>query len=45
LVAWVPPAFRAAASLGIEVNPEECIWWLDQRDTELAQLLRRRGLL
>jgi hypothetical protein len=25
LVAWVPPELRAAASLGIEVNPEECI--------------------
>jgi hypothetical protein len=45
LVAWVPPEFQATASLGIEVNPEECIWWLDGRATELARLLRRRGLL
>jgi hypothetical protein len=45
LVAWVPPGLRAAASLGIEVNPEECIWWLDERNTELVELLRGRGLL
>jgi hypothetical protein len=45
LVAWIPPEFQAMASLGIEVNPEECLWWIDGRATELAELLHYRGLL
>lgn len=29
LLSWIPPAFVELVSLGIEVNPEECIWWID----------------
>jgi hypothetical protein len=53
LVAWVPPAFVEIARRGIEVNPEQCIAWLDDTDCDirhpvvrphslLARLLRRR---
>jgi hypothetical protein len=44
LVSWVPPCFVELVGGGIAVNPEECLWWLDERDTELARLLRSRGL-
>jgi hypothetical protein len=30
IVAWVPPSLVRFAAAGIEVNPEECIAWLDQ---------------
>jgi len=45
LVSWVPPSFVELVERGIEVNPEECIWWLGHRDTELDTLLRQRGML
>ena len=32
LVAWVPPDLVACVSAGIEVNPEQCIAWLDDSD-------------
>jgi hypothetical protein len=45
LVAWVPPDFTALASGGIEVNPEQCIQWLDTIDDAFTQSLVRLGLL
>jgi hypothetical protein len=38
LVAWVPATFEADAAAGIDVNPEECIQWLD------AALAERLGI-
>lgn len=43
LVAWVPRALVQVAQAGIEVNPEECIRWLEHTDTALAARLRERG--
>jgi hypothetical protein len=45
VVYWVPPVLIACANAGIEVNPEECIAWLDNADVaardEVRQSLRR----
>ena len=30
LVSWVPPRLIEAAQMGIDVNPENCIQWIDQ---------------
>jgi hypothetical protein len=30
LISWVPPGLIVAAQMGIDVNPENCIRWLDQ---------------
>jgi hypothetical protein len=40
LVAWVPPAFLEHAHRGIQVNPEECIAWLDTTSVWLNRALR-----
>lgn len=45
LISWVPPAFVAAAVRGIEVNPEECIKWLDVVDHPIVRALRRRAVI
>ena len=45
LVAWVPPDFIALASGGIDVNPEQCILWLDTMDDAFVRSLRRLGFL
>jgi hypothetical protein len=45
LVAWVPPDFIPQASGGVDVNPEECILWLDTLDDAFVRSLRRLGLL
>jgi hypothetical protein len=39
LIAWVPPAFLEAASRGIDVNPEQCIMWIEDSGTALAEHL------
>lgn len=39
LVAWVPPVFVELVGRGIEVNPEQCIRWLDDTDCELRKRL------
>jgi hypothetical protein len=41
LLSWVPPAFVDRAQRGIDVNPEECILWLNDCDVVVRQLLRR----
>jgi hypothetical protein len=45
LVAWVPPDFIALASGGIDVNPEQCILWLDTLDDAFVRSLRGLGFL
>ncbi len=42
VVSWVPPNFVDSVTRGIEVNPEGCIWWADEKTTFLADLLRER---
>jgi hypothetical protein len=37
LISWVPPQLVDHANLGVEINPEQCIAWLDDR--QLARLL------
>ena len=32
LVSWVPPEWTLRAGAGIDVNPEQCIQWLDDFD-------------
>lgn len=44
LVSWVAPYLVECVSRGINVNPEECIWWVNERNTELSVELRKRGL-
>jgi hypothetical protein len=39
LVAWIPSPFVSLAARGIDVNPEQCIAWLDQTKTALAMSL------
>jgi hypothetical protein len=43
LVSYVPPVFLDACAAGIEVNPEECIVWLEDADVALRDLLRRHA--
>jgi hypothetical protein len=45
LVAWIPPAFIELVAGGISVNPEECIWWVDESRTALSKLLQACGML
>jgi hypothetical protein len=40
----VPPALVPSAARGIDVNPEQCILWLDHALVPLAYELRRTGL-
>lgn len=47
LVSWVPPSFVESVSDGVEANPEQCIWWLDEGNTvlwlgERSTILARR---
>jgi hypothetical protein len=39
LVAWVPPGLVELAQRGIEVNPEECIRWLEDASCDLRRRL------
>jgi hypothetical protein len=45
LLAWIPPAFIELVAGGISVNPEECIWWVDESQTALSNLLDGSGIL
>jgi hypothetical protein len=45
LVSWVPPYFIECVNAGIEVNPEQCIGWADEMDTEFTRMARSLGLL
>lgn len=39
LLAWVPEALVSRVAAGVEVNPEECIRWLDDTPVELRRVL------
>lgn len=43
LVSWVPPVSVSTAEAGVLVNPERCLWWVDEEKGGLATLLRSRG--
>lgn len=45
VVCWVPPSLLEVAEAGIDVNPEECIVWLSDRDTMFTRALQETGLL
>ncbi|MFP2924835.1 hypothetical protein ACLESO_06385 [Pyxidicoccus sp. 3LG] len=40
LVAWIPPVLVDLVAEGIEMNPEECIRWLEDTDTALFRFVR-----
>jgi hypothetical protein len=44
LVSWVAPCFIESVSRGIYVNPEECIWWMDEKQTEFSAMLKEVDL-
>ena len=41
VIAWVPPELVACAHAGIEVNPEECIAWLETTDVGARDEVQR----
>jgi hypothetical protein len=43
LIAYAPRVFLDRCSAGIEVNPEECIKWIDDADVAFRDLLRRHA--
>ena len=43
LISYVPEIFVQAASVGIDVNPEACIVWLYDSDTEINARLRKEA--
>ncbi len=45
LVSWIPESFIEIADDGIMVNPEECIMWLSDSKTKLAEILHREKFL
>ena len=40
LVAWVPAELMWRASAGVDVNPEECIAWLDESAVGVRPILQ-----
>ncbi len=38
LVSWVPREFLSAVQKGIDVNPEQCIRWIEDADVELRRV-------
>jgi len=38
LVSWVPEEFLDAAQRGIDVNPEQCILWIEDADVQLRRV-------
>ena len=45
LVSGVPAPFVELVAPGIDVNPEQCIRWLDESEVPLATALRSQNLL
>lgn len=45
LISWVPASFVELVQGGIDVNPEECICWLEQVDWPIVHKLRERRLV
>ncbi|MFP2959663.1 hypothetical protein ACLEPN_17935 [Myxococcus sp. 1LA] len=40
VIAWVAPMFVELVDAGLQVNPEECIQWLKDTETSMAQRLQ-----
>lgn len=45
LLSWVPASFVDLVNDGIEVNPEECILWLEDLDHPIVPIIRELGLI
>ena len=45
LLCWVPGPFVERVAEGIDVNPEECIRWIEETDVGVKAALRELGLL
>lgn len=45
LVSWVPYDLKGIVKRGIEVNPVDCIGWLENEDLLLSKQLRELGLI
>ncbi|MGD1955773.1 MAG: hypothetical protein ACFBZ9_11175 [Sphingomonadales bacterium] len=45
LISWVPGEIIGAVNEAIQINPEECIQWLENHPHPLAKALEREGLL
>jgi hypothetical protein len=45
LVAWVPQNFILLANAGIDVNPEQCVLWLDTLDDDFVRSLCKLNLV
>lgn len=43
LIAYIPPVFLERCSAGIEVNPEQCIRWIEDTDVAFRDLLQRHA--
>lgn len=41
LLVWVPPPLIACAQAGIDVNPEQCIAWLEDTEVDARRELQR----
>ncbi|HEV7556272.1 MAG TPA: hypothetical protein VGO00_12480 [Kofleriaceae bacterium] len=41
LIAWIPRMFVPRANAGVQVNPEECIRWLDGDLDDIRDIVRR----
>jgi hypothetical protein len=45
LISWIPPEFVELASKGVEVNPEQCISWVDPHEVlAVSKLVKEKGL-
>lgn len=44
LLAWVPNQLRSEVSRGVDVNPEQCIQWMDALPAVYHEALRRSSL-
>jgi hypothetical protein len=40
LVCWIPDQYMSLAQSGIDVNPEQCIYWLDESENNFAKLIK-----
>jgi hypothetical protein len=43
LISWVPPEFASLAQNGIDVNPEQCIVWLEDTTLQIRHHLHAQG--
>lgn len=45
LVCWIPPVLHEAAQGGIDVSCVDCVGWLAEADSPVADAYRRHGLV